>query len=758
MSSYFFLNRYPLILFFVLLHLNSSYAQVQVDSLKTRVKLSKGDDSLEASVDLIQALYIENPSEAISHCQQALNKVTNSTPPDIIRQLRYWTGRTYVSLGEMDSVISIGKRLKDWSVSMDLELGVSDGLYLEGIGYYELGDRERSNYALQSALTGYESLNDSAGMALSLEKLGSIKKDLGDFDAALSFFNRALTIEETLDNKRRIAAINTSIGNVHDRQGNYDKALEAYNRSLRIKESNNDLQGIGSTLMNIGNTYFNQGNYDQALEFFSRSLELIEDFDNDQILARLLNNIGAIHFIRNEFEESRQFFTRSLNIKERLEDNQGIANSLNNIGETYLATKNYDQALDFFNRSLTLDSESGDKWGIAFSLDNIAGIYKEKEFFDQSIDYYQRALSIRKEIGDKRGSANTLLNLGRINLILEKFDLAIGNLVESQMIAEEINAIDLLMDIYAEQSSIYEESGQFDKALGAYKRFKASNDSLFNTESESIIANILEQYRTKEQQQQIELLEEREQRQKIIRNVLIYGMLIFLAFAAVFLIQRNRIKKEKAVSDKLLHNILPEEVVNELRVKGVSEAKDIQEVTVLFSDFVGFTTICEGLTAQELVTEIDTCFRAFDRIMTSNGLEKIKTIGDSYMAAGGLHNTGTGTIKDVIMAAFEMQNFIEKRAIDLTKSNKTYFEMRIGINTGPVIAGVVGERKFQFDIWGDTVNIASRMESASAPGKVNISQSTFDMLKNEEDLKFEHRGQLKAKNKGQLDMYFVELT
>lgn len=203
---------------------------------------------------------------------------------------------------------------------------------------------------------------------------------------------------------------------------------------------------------------------------------------------------------------------------------------------------------------------------------------------------------------------------------------------------------------------------------------------------------------------------------------------------------------EKKKSDDLLLNILPEEIADELKISGKAEAKQYNPVTVLFTDFVGFTTISEQLTPAELVAEIHKNFTAFDAIMEQNGLEKIKTIGDAYLAVCGLPNKTDDHAQRVVRAAMEIIEYMNE------PGHK--FQIRIGINTGPVIAGIVGVKKYAYDIWGDTVNTAARMEQNSDPGRINISGSTYALIK--EEFFCEHRGKIQAKNKGEVDMYFVE--
>jgi class 3 adenylate cyclase len=218
------------------------------------------------------------------------------------------------------------------------------------------------------------------------------------------------------------------------------------------------------------------------------------------------------------------------------------------------------------------------------------------------------------------------------------------------------------------------------------------------------------------------------------------------------------LRHEKERSDDLLRNILPGEVAEELKNTGAAQARHFDTVTILFSDFKGFTLASEKMSPQELVAELNTCFKAFDGIITARGIEKIKTIGDAYMCAGGLPDPATSAPVDVIHAASEMQAFMRQRRTEREVLGEPSFEMRVGIHTGPVVAGIVGVKKFQYDIWGDTVNTASRMESCGEVGQVNISEATYALVKDEPGLRFISRGKVEAKGKGGLEMYFVQET
>lgn len=240
---------------------------------------------------------------------------------------------------------------------------------------------------------------------------------------------------------------------------------------------------------------------------------------------------------------------------------------------------------------------------------------------------------------------------------------------------------------------------------------------------------------------------------------LFYTMNLATSFTVIFATSAwfvHTIKVEKHHSEELLLNILPRDVAEELQITGETQAKAFTMVTVMFTDFVGFSQVSKKVSAELLVDEIHHCFSGFDHIISKYHIEKIKTIGDSYLCTSGLPVSNYTHAVDMINAAFEIRRFIHERKKEKEARGEIPFELRIGIHTGPVVAGIVGVRKFQYDIWGDTVNTANRIENAGKSAKVNISQSTYDLVKDNSDFMFENRGKIEVKGKGELEMYFVE--
>jgi class 3 adenylate cyclase len=216
----------------------------------------------------------------------------------------------------------------------------------------------------------------------------------------------------------------------------------------------------------------------------------------------------------------------------------------------------------------------------------------------------------------------------------------------------------------------------------------------------------------------------------------------------------SELNAERRKSDELLLNTLPHKIADELKQTGKVKPVSYESTSVLFTDFKDFTKLAEQLTPEELVDELDYCFSYFDTVIEAHNLEKLKTIGDSYMCVAGIPTPTQTHAIDTVLAALQIRAFMAWRKQEKIQNNQPYWEIRIGIHSGSLLAGVIGTKKFTYDVWGDAVNIASRMESSSLPGAINISQSTFELVKDFFDC--EHRGKVAAKHKGFIDMYFVK--
>ncbi len=563
-------------------------------------------------------------------------------------------------------------------------------------------------------------------MAGALNLQGQAHANTGELDLALDAYARSLRIMEALGDKRGVGRALINTGTVLSDQGNYTKALEAFERGLAVVQESGPPKGVFTALVNIGIIHEEAGNNALAMDYYLRGYAIATEMDDVRSMAVVLHNMAVIDMNEDRIDTALQRFTRSYEMAGSSNELNLAANGLNSIGFIHLARQDTVQAIQFFQRALTTAEGSGYILGTLSALVNLGGAQMTRAGSSKAIACCSRARATAQKQGlvaNERDACECLYKAYRLR-------------------ADAPNAL-----INLERFRLLDDSLHETETAKKLQRIEFSKEALADS-----LANV-EEMRSTQAAHASEL-----KRQRIVRNGFMVGFVLVALFAGVFLFQRNRIGKEKKRSEELLLNILPEEVAEELKAKGEAEARQIDQVTVLFTDFKGFTAMSEQLTPKELVRDIHECFSAFDRIMAKHGIEKIKTIGDAYMAAGGLPTPNKTHALDVVKAALEIRDFIaEGKALKIAKG-LPYFEIRIGVHTGPVVAGIVGVKKFAYDIWGDTVNTASRMESSGEVGQVNISESTYALVKDEPGLTFTPRGRVHAKGKGEMEMYFVTNT
>lgn len=541
-------------------------------------------------------------------------------------------------------------------------------------------------------------------------------------------------------------------------EGNIALELKYFEQCLELRKRVSSKRNIASAYVNIGISYYKMGYVTRSLDYFAQSIKLLEEVGDTAYVATMLNNLGTI--IRNQGEpvEALSYFNRALNLSKLVNDKPGIALSLNNIGGIYYSQGRIEFAEECFKQSMKESEGLNDKSLEATSLNSLGHISKHKAELNKAMEYYLRGLQLSEKSGDKPAMAKSYNHIANVYLLQKNYALALQSGNRSLSLSKQQKYIDNIRTAEETLARVDSARGNYSGAFYHYRQFIFYRDSVLNQETRkaSIKNQLKYEFDRKEADARTEqnrkdvIANQQLQRQKLVRNGFIGGFAVVLFFAGIFFKQRNNISNEKKRSEDLLLNILPAEVAEELKVKGTANAKHFDDVTVFFSDFVGFTKVSECLSPQELVDELHACFSAFDAVMEKYTIEKIKTVGDAYMAVSGLPLPDKDHAENMVKAATEMNRFIKNRRQEL--GDKT-FEARIGIHSGSVVAGIVGVKKFAYDIWGDTVNTAARMEQNSEAGKINISETTYELVKDK--FSCEYRGEIEAKNKGKLKMYFV---
>ena len=520
--------------------------------------------------------------------------------------------------------------------------------------------------------------------------------------------------------------------------------------------------GIGYAYNHIAIAYENFGNYPEGLKNYFAALQVFENIGDKRGISMVYKYIGGVYESQANYQDALKNYSASKKIAEEIGSKTDIADYYLCSGNINFALSKFQNALTDYNAAKRIAQEIGEQSLVCMCLSNIANINKTTDNYYDALNNYFAALKIAEETGSEEMTGMINICVGDLYLTMKDNNKAEKYTAEGLRITEKLGVLEGIQGANEKLSEICARTGREKKALEYYKTAILIKDSIYNKENAKKLVQSQMQYEfdkkealAKAEQDKKDAVAGKElQKQKLARNGFMGGFAVVLLFAGVFFNQRNKIKDGKRKSDELLLNILPSEVAEELKAKGSADAKMIDEVTVLFTDFKGFTSLSEKLTPTALVAEINECFSAFDRIMEKYGVEKIKTIGDSYMAAGGLPTANKTHPDDVVKAALEIQKYMIAHKAKKEAAGELFFEIRIGVHTGPVVAGIVGVKKFQYDIWGDTVNTASRMESSGAVGKVNISGATYELVKD----KFicEYRGEIAAKNKGMMGMYFVK--
>lgn len=706
----------------------ASFAQSERDSLEQLLTTNIPDTQKVLIMDdLGWMLKTRNPDSARMYLQRAL---------DLSEKINFTTGLS-----------------KAWN-----DLGVVETIH---------GNYDEARAAYENALRYREALNDQEGIASVYNNLANIFDSKGDFFNALRQYKASLKVRQELKDSVRIARLYYNMGDMHERMGNYLEAQDYIHRYLIFTEKNNDFEGQAYGQNLLGNIYYGLIQTDEALRWYQMAFEGFDSLGMKWEKAGALHNIAGImgddaelEVDSGRYENATMLFDSAISlekkvieIRKEVEDTRGLGEAYNNLGVFYKdrgsffkkmgqqgrANQAWDTALDYLQQAMEIRTQEDDQKGIVEVMNGYGDVYRRKKDYTRALRYTTAYMQLAREIEDKRAEQSA----------------------------------------YKDLSKIYAETGDFKKAF----EYRKAYDELRYQQLDESRTKEFARRQTLYGDQQKEIALEREQQRNalldaqvrqreaeirqaaILRNSL-FGGAAGLTILLGLLYNRNRIKtranreleekntiiqKERKRSDDLLLNILPEKTAEELKSKGKAQARKYEEVTVLFSDFKSFTTIAEKLNPEDLVNELDECFRAFDEITARHGVEKIKTIGDAYMCVGGLPQPNETHARDVVEAAIEMQEWLARRR----EANPESFEMRIGIHTGPVVAGIVGSRKFAYDIWGDTVNLAARMEQNSEPGKINLSKDTFEKVKDDFDCTY--RGKITAKNKGEVDMYFVEV-
>lgn len=591
-----------------------------------------------------------------------------------------------------------------------------------------------------------------------LQNKADILNQFSQFDESLNVYDEITKILISQDGYQAKYRILNNIGFIHNQKGDDTKAIKyfkeaeknaesveapdlsviQYNLAIALSagevysEANDLFKKINKNIQPIDSIYpFVElaliKNYLKTEEFYradDRIIKLINwavEYDRPEILETVYMQAALVQGELNDFENALSFYNKHLSIKDSLD---------------YLKTEEL-RAVNNIRKELQLTKSEIEYLKVDKELQEarIKELDLEREALSLSNDKKEQELALTRR---KKELELEKVRVSELDAIRVKNELELAN--------EK-----LLLDRKQQEYVLFQKLKEIElDSLEDEKKQIEQNRQLL--QQQNAITELELSNKEKEIAQQKEF-------KRSVTIISILGLLLLLtALGGVLKLRQSNkiINQERQRSDDLLTAILPEETAEELKTSGKALPKSYDSTTVMFTDFTGFSKISKGWPPEDIIKELEICFQTFDDITEKYDLERIKTIGDSYMCAGGLPVPNKTHVDDTIKAAMAMQEWIIRRKEEKQQQGLDYWGMKVGIHTGPVVAGVVGNKKFAYDIWGDTVNIASRLEQSAEEGTINISRSTKEQYNL--DVTCNDRGIINTKGVGDIQMFTIDLN
>lgn len=511
----------------------------------------------------------------------------------------------------------------------------------------------------------------------------------------------------------------------------FDEALPRFFQITKQSEMLHSPHIQASSLRWTGVCYVRIAMFTTALEYLAQSRLIADEHTLTLESAKIYNTSGDAYFGLGETQTALQHYREALRILEGLGETDEKASALLSIASAHKELRGYSQARLYFEQALTAYKHAGNTSGVCIALMGVSEMYAEQERYDKALEL----LFVAMEIGERDVSmierSQVLVVIGDVYFRAGRADKALAYLLRAEEGLLDTQALAIVAKVHELLSQCYKATGDIERAFSNLERFHALREQTALQDGKRTIQYLQQGFAAEQAQKESEIYR--------LRNV-------ELAHAQQEL-------------ERLLLNILPLPIAQRLRAGESTIADTFENVTVMFVDIVGFTRLAGQHTAEEIVRILDDIFSVFDTITEQYNLEKIKTIGDAYMIASGIPHPRPDHVEAAVRAALDMLEAIAKiSARMMQKGLETALNVRIGMHTGSVVAGIIGTKKFAYDLWGDTVNTASRMESHGEAGKIHFSEEVYTALLksvSEHEYCIEERGEMEIKGKGTMTTYFI---
>jgi len=547
-------------------------------------------------------------------------------------------------------------------------------------------------------------------------------KEHSKYEEVKRISEQILTLLDSHPNNLEHGRILNTLGLMYLDNGNFVLSCSTLHKAISLFKDIESHEFLSVALCNIGAAYRSRGKYQEAIKYLQQSITIAEKFSYEKVIISSLITIGNSYRNLQQFPLAIEYYNKSLSTSKKIHYQNGIANSLGNLGNVYSNMKEYTTALEFHFQSLEIGQKLENLKEISIDLGNIGTIYLDLKNYPKAIEFFLQSLQISEQLGNQNSVAIKLINLGVVygSLDFEGYDInkALEFFEKGLKIAIESDDKRIQSITYQNIAELLKREKRWEEYSYHFEKFHELHSELNNT-------------KVKE-------------------------------FVQQFNLERNEAEREKELAierataqerTKILENILPKEILNRLLQGETKIANYLENVGILFVDIVGFTQLSQSISPNELVDYLDIVFSHFDIICQRHSIEKIKTIGDAYFAVAGATLNVDNPCFHLSNAAIEMIEF--EKTLPLFLNNRS-LNFRIGLHIGEVVAGIIGKNKFTFDLWGDAVNIASRMESSSEPGKIQITETFANYIKKYPEFSLIPRGEINIKGKGTMNTFWLE--
>ena len=554
----------------------------------------------------------------------------------------------------------------------------------------------------------------------SFSKIGELEKSLFWFESAIEFFtNTKNELDRTI--------VLSYIGELHLELGDYVTSLTIQMECLSIVEKNKKFLSYYAILSKIGLLYFTMGDDDSAEKNYYEVLEYTQKIKSPTLRGETLLQLANLHLKQQKTTEVRSELLEALDLYRNENNKIGQGQTLESLGSYYCVVEEYELSFESYSKSIDIFWDLGDRKGIARVLNQLSKLYLQKEYTEYSIEQ------------------------------------AIIHCKESLQLSVVIQALKLEAESHAILAQCYERFNEYELAYQHILKYQSIDKIVMNDEISRKTKNIQLRHEIENKQRLMEMHKQEAEiyRLKNIELESAYSEIsrqqdvlqkqateIELANSELHEIN-IQLQEANKMTDKLLLNVLPAKIAKRLLKNESPIADYFQNTTVLFADLAGFTKLSSTSSPNHIVEILNTIFYEFDLLTEKYGLEKIKTIGDNYMCVGGVPDEDPNHAYSIALFSLDILSVIQKYA----EVFKEPLSLRIGFNSGDVVAGVIGKNKFVYDLWGDTVNTASRMESYGEIHKIQVSEASYELLK--DSFHFEERTPIEMKGKGFMKTYFL---